>query len=135
MYLRFVFPNMHNALNRLSKIIKKHFVRSYYVRKEAAFDADIKMSFTLLLQSLRGHSCAREVQRKFFHKWLETYLRCKKIEGDRLKSWCGPRNPRWPPRWRPIFLKMTVYIKLATTTCFYFVFGIKLIILEKNRYK
>ena len=90
---------------------------------------------TQLLQSLRGHSCAREVQRKLFCKWLETYLRCKKIEGDRLKSWCVPRNPKWPPRWRPIFLKMTVYIKLATATCFYFVFGIKMIILEKNRYK
>ena len=88
-----------------------------------------------IIQSLRGHSCAREVQRKFFHKWLETYLRCKKIEGDRLKSWCGPRNPRWPPRWRPIFLKMTVYIKLATTTCFYLVFGLKMIILEENGYK
>ena len=88
-----------------------------------------------ILQSLRGHSCAREVQRKFFHKWLETYLRCKKIEGDRLKSWCGPRNPRWPPRWRPIFLKMTVYIKLATTTCFYLVFGLKMIILEEETYK
>ena len=91
--------------------------------------------YLILLQSLRGHSCAREVQRNFFHKWLETYLRCKKIEGDRLKSWCGPRNPRWRPRWRPIFLKMTVYIKLATTTCFYFVFGLKMIILENNRYK
>ena len=89
----------------------------------------------IILQSLRGHTCAREVQRKFFHKWLETYLRCKKIEGDRLKSWCGPRNPRWPPRWRPIFLKMAVYIKLATTTCFFFVFGLKMIILEENRYK
>ena len=34
-----------------------------------------------------------------------------------------------------IFLKMTVYIKLATTTRFYLVFGLKMIILEKNKYK
>ena len=65
-----------------------------------------------LIQSLWGHSCAREAQRKVFHKWSETYLRCKKIEADRLKSWCGPRNPRWPPICRPIFLKMAVYICL-----------------------
>ena len=95
----------------------------------------IFFSETTIIQSLRGHSCAREVQRKFIHKWLETYLRCKKIEGDQLKSWCGPRNPRWPPRCWPIFLKMTVYIKLATTTYFYLVFGLKMIVLEENRYK
>ena len=33
------------------------------------------------------------------------------------------------------FLENGVYINLATTTCFYLVFGLKMIILEENRYK
>ena len=33
------------------------------------------------------------------------------------------------------FLEMAVYIKLVTTTCFYLGFGLKMIILEENRYK
>ena len=66
-----------------------------------------------ILLSLRNHPCAREVQRKFFHKWLETYLRFKIFEGDRLKSWCASRNPSWPPRWRPIFLKSDCIHKIS----------------------
>ena len=45
---------------------------------------------------------------KFFHKWLETCLEYKKIEGDWLESWRFRRNPRWPPRWRLFLSKMPV---------------------------
>ena len=44
----------------------------------------------------------------FFHKWLETCLGHKKIEGDWLESWRFRRNPRWPPRWRLFLSKMPI---------------------------
>ena len=48
--------------------------------------------------------------KKIIALMVRVYLRCKKIKGDWLESWCGPRNPRLPPRWPPILWKMSIYI-------------------------
>ena len=55
-----------------------------------------------------GVSVVMRGPEKIVHKCLETCLECKKIEGDWLESWCGPRNPRWPPKWRLFLKKMPV---------------------------
>ena len=57
---------------------------------------------TQMIRSLRGDSCTREL-------YLYLPLICKKGNANRLKSWCGPRNPRWPSRWQlKVYLRMAV---------------------------
>ena len=59
----------------------------------------------------------------------------KKIECDWLESWCGPINPRWPPRWRLFLSKMPIPLLKAAKTCFSLRFELQLSLMKGNRYQ